>query len=108
VLPEGLSPFSDVPKLPKPPDVRAGCLRNDSDCDPGTEGLASPAGKARGVILFLGPQPVWGKTRCPGSPIQGPGASSGTPRIKDGVGGRVAHCLRTASYQTSRLDWEEG
>jgi hypothetical protein len=47
VLPEGLSPFSDVPELPKPPDVRAGCLRNDSDCDPGTEGLASPPGMAR-------------------------------------------------------------
>jgi hypothetical protein len=47
VLPEGLSPFSDVPELPKPPDVQAECLRNDSDCDPGTEGLASPPGMAR-------------------------------------------------------------
>jgi hypothetical protein len=35
VLPEGLSPYSDVPKLPKSPDVRAECLRNDPDCDPG-------------------------------------------------------------------------
>lgn len=92
VLPEGLSPFSDVPELPKPPDVRAGSLGNDSDCDPGTDCPASFPGMARRCDSPLGPQPVWGQqTRCPGSPIQGPGATSGTsPCIKDDLDGRIA------------------
>jgi len=41
--------------------------------------LPAPLAGQEGVIL-LGPRPVWGQqARCPGSPIQGPGATSGTP-----------------------------
>jgi hypothetical protein len=40
--------------------------------------------------------------------IQGPRATSGTSVYQDGFGGRVAYCLRTASYQPSRLNWEKG
>ena len=76
---EGLSPFSDVPELPKPPDVRVDCLRNDSDAIRTPTAVPAPLAGQEGVIL-LGPQPVWGQqARCPGSPIQGPGATSGTP-----------------------------
>ena len=68
----------------------------------------APLAGQEGVIL-LGPQPVWGQqARCPGSPIQGPGATSGTHRASRTLGGRVAYCLRTASYKPSRLDWEKG
>jgi hypothetical protein len=44
----------------------------------------------------------------PDRTIQGPRATSGTSVYQDGFGGRVAYCLRTASYQPSRLNWEKG
>jgi len=70
--------------------------------------LPDPLAWQEGVIL-LGPQSVWGKqTRCPGSPIQRPEGNLGHPRIKDGLGDRVAYCLRTASYQPSQVDGEKG
>jgi hypothetical protein len=104
VLPEGLSPFSDVPELPKPPDVRAGCLRNDSDCDPGTGGPASPPGMARRSGSPSDPSPSGvDKPGVPGRPCKAPGATSGTPRVPRtaSVAGRTASGLR----RTNRPGW---
>jgi hypothetical protein len=62
--------------------------------------------RGRGQLLFSLTSHL--EVRSPDRTIQGPRAISGTPCIKDGLGGRVAHCLRAASYQPSRLDWEKG
>jgi hypothetical protein len=64
----------------------AGCAARGSSCSPSI----SPRGPP------------------PDRTIQGPRANSGTSVYQDGFGGRVAYCLRTASYQPSRLNWEKG
>lgn len=65
--------------------------------------LPAPLTWQEGVILSRSPARLGSTNRCPGSPTQGPGATSGTPCIKDGLGGRVAYCLRTASPPTHRV-----
>jgi hypothetical protein len=97
VLPEGLSPFSDVPELPKPPDVRARCLRDDSDCDPGTDFPCQPPWHGRRCDSHSDPSPSGvNKSGVPGRPFKARGQPRAPPCIKDGsvAGSRTASVLR--------------
>ena len=73
--------------------------------------LPAPLTWQEGVILSRSPARLGSTNRCPGSPIQGPGATSGTPVYQGWHRwpGRVLppHCF--ASYPPRRygLDWEK-
>ena len=104
VLPEGMSPFSDVPELPKPPDVRAGCLRNDSDCDPGTDCPASSPGMARRCDSHRTPARLGvNNPGVPGRPFKARGQPR-APRVSrtaSVAGARTVSVLR----RTNRPGW---
>jgi len=109
VLPEGLSPFSDVPELPKPPDVRAGFLRNDSDCDPGTDCLLARLAWQEGVILPSDPSPSGvNKPGVPGRPFKARGQPR-APTVYEGWPrwpGRVPPpCTASVLSRTNRRGW---